>query len=146
MKIKTKIQNYINDFEPVIKQVDNSTIWVLKESASKKLKQSIYDAHEGSYPNDYIYSTYLCILENLLNYDINSIDDIDDIRHELIDSMVSIYTHDLTEWLHSDISNVYYLDIAITECLCKNGFELLATAQYISIDEVFEYVLELLRD
>ena len=146
MKIKTKIQNYINDFEPVIKQVDNSTIWVLKDSASKKLKQSIYDAHEGSYPNDYIYSTYLCILENLLNYDINSVDDIDDIRHELVDSMVCLYTHDLTEWLHSNTSNVYYLDIAINEYGCKSGFELLATAQYISIDEVFEYVLELLRD
>jgi len=145
MKIKTKIQNYINDFEPVTKN-NGSKIWVLKDSASKKLEKSIYDAHEGSYPNDYIYSTYLCILENLLNYDINSVDDIDDIRHELIDSMVCLYTHDLTEWLHSDISNVYYLDIAINEYGCKSGFELLATAQYISIDEVFEYVFDLLRD
>lgn len=146
MKIKTKIQNYINDFEPVVKQVDNSTIWFLKDSADKDLKQSVYDAHEGSYPKDYIYGTYLCILENLLNYDIENIDDIDDIRHELVDSMVDIYTYDLTEWLHSDNSNVYYLDKAINEYGCKNGFELLATAQYIAIDEVFEYVFNLLKD
>lgn len=59
------------------------------------------------------------------------------------------YTSNLTEWLNSYNENVYYLTEALEQDI-KDGFDLLAEAQRIAKDEVFEgiraTVLNLLND
>lgn len=59
------------------------------------------------------------------------------------------YTSNLTEWLNSNNENVYYLTEALEQDI-QDGFDLLAEAQRIAKDEVFEgiraTVLNLLND
>ena len=58
-----------------------------------------------------------------------------------------IYTGELTAWLHSLNSRVYYLGEALTECgSFRDGFQLLAAAQMIEKEEVFQQVVAALQD
>lgn len=58
-----------------------------------------------------------------------------------------IYTSGLTGWLHSRNSRVYYLDEAMREYgPFKDGFQLLAAAQMMEKEEVFQQVLDALRE
>jgi len=58
-----------------------------------------------------------------------------------------IYTSDLTAWLHSQNSRVYYLGEAMNECgSFRDGFQLLATAQMIEKKEVFQQVVTALHE
>jgi hypothetical protein len=58
-----------------------------------------------------------------------------------------VYTSDLTAWLHSLNSRVYYLEEAMTECgPFRDGFQLLAAAQMIEKEEVFRQVVAALND
>jgi hypothetical protein len=57
------------------------------------------------------------------------------------------YTSNLTAWLHSQNSRVYYLGDAMRECgTSKDGFRLLAAAQLQEKLETFEQVLSALRE
>ena len=58
-----------------------------------------------------------------------------------------IYTSDLTGWLHSLNSRVYYLGEVMQECgPFRDGFQLLAAAQLHEKQETFQQVLEALRE
>ena len=63
---------------------------------------------------------------------------------EMCDSMVDVYTSDLTEWLNNRTQNTYYLDEVITEA--EDGFSLLAMAQYRAIEEISSMFLSAIRD
>lgn len=57
-----------------------------------------------------------------------------------------IYTSDLTAWLHSRDSRVYYLGDALSEYgSFRDGFQLLAAAQMIEKEEVFRQVVSALQ-
>lgn len=144
MNIQNKIQTYADSFET--KQRGNKTIIVLKDNAPEELDNSVMQAHGDRFPSDWIFDTYHSILENLTGYDINSIDDVEDYRHEIVDGLVDIYTHELTGWLHSDNRNVYYLEDAVKEYGASDGFQILMSAQYIAINEIYNEVVELLNE
>lgn len=59
------------------------------------------------------------------------------------------YTSNITDWLNSNNENVYYLTEALEQDI-QDGFDLLAEAQRIAKDEVFEgiraTILNLLND
>jgi hypothetical protein len=56
-----------------------------------------------------------------------------------------IYTSELTDWLHSRNSRVDYLGEALAEYgSFREGFQLLAAAQMMEIEEVFQQVLDAL--
>jgi hypothetical protein len=58
-----------------------------------------------------------------------------------------IYTSDLTAWLHSLNSRVYFLDEALAVYgSFRDGFQLLAAAQMIEKEEVFQQVVSALQD
>jgi hypothetical protein len=67
--------------------------------------------------------------------------DEDEIQDLFNEQEASIYTHDLTAWLHSRCDRVYYITQAINEYDSKDGFQVLSTAQYCEMREVFEDVL-----
>jgi hypothetical protein len=70
----------------------------------------------------------------------------DDTDEALASLEPDIYTGELTAWLHSLNSRVYYLGEALTECgSFRDGFELLAAAQMIEKEEVFQQVVTSLR-
>jgi len=144
MNINKKAEKYLKQFE--IKQRDEKTIVVFKNE-SEELKDSVYKAHGDMLPNDWIFDKYHSILDAISQYDIETIDDLQDNRSEIVDSLVDVYTSDLTHWLDSHNSNVYYLEEAQKEYgIIEDGFKLLSMAQYKAIDEIFSEVINLLSD
>jgi hypothetical protein len=143
MKISKKAQKYYDQFETV-KRGDN-TIVTLKDNREDKLQNSVYQAHGDMLPNDWIFSTYRSILSSISDYDLDTIEDLEDNRSEIVDGLVDVYTSDLTEWLNSHNSNVYYIEQVQNEYgMQEDGFKLLAMAQYMAIDEIFSEVLTIL--
>lgn len=125
---------------------DNArTIVTFSDTANEELKNSVYEAHDGNMPRDWIFEKYLEILEALQGYTIESMDDVEEYRSEVVDGMVDSYTSDLTAWLNSSVYNVDYLGRAVSELGASEGFAILAGAQYMAIDEVFGYVVDLLN-
>lgn len=142
MTLQQKIEKYSNCFE-VGTRNDGSSYTFLKDDAPAKLSVAVRKAHGDKLPDDFVYGTFADLLQRLSEYTIDSTDDIENYRHEIVDNYVDIYTHDLTKWLASDIGNVYYITQAIEEYGVTDGFQVLATAQYIAIDEVMNYVVGL---
>ncbi len=107
MTLKKKIEKYLNQFET--KERGEKTITVFKDE-SEELKNSVYKAHGDRLPNDWIFDKYESILSTLSGYEINNEDDLNNNRPEIVDSLVDIYTNNLTEWLADNNHNVYYLE------------------------------------
>lgn len=146
MKLSKKIEKYLACFK--YKKRDNGEGFMhLIDNPPEELRESVYKAHGDRLPDDWIYDKYHSILESFSQYDINDIDDIDEARAEIVDGLVDVYTHDLTGWLHSHNSNMYYLGEAREEFgQAENGFNLLMMAQYRAIDEIFGEVVDLLNN
>lgn len=140
-----KAEKYIKEFE-VNERSDGTTFICIKNNDFKSdLYKSVREAHGDRLPQDWIFSTYLSLLEQIRDYDCQTIEDLEDKRSEIVDSLVDVYTYDLTSWLHSDNRNVYYLDEAASEFgTPEDGFKLLAQAQYLAIDEVMSEAISLL--
>jgi len=71
---------------------------------------------------------------------------IEDALLDTIDREVDIYTSNLTKWLNQSPSHVYYLTEALEENGIKDGFQLLALAQYRAIEEIWRGVLDLVSE
>lgn len=126
----------------IIKRGDDD-ITIFTDDASQDLKDSVYQAHGDTLPNNWVFQTYSSLLDDLSGYTINSIDDIEDHRHEIVDGCVDIYTYDLKKWL-SDWPNASdFFDQAL-EFIPKTSDQGLAMAQYLAIDEIYSEIINLL--
>lgn len=145
------LQDHINQLADMFERKEvgegenKRVIVTFADNAHEELKNSVYEAHDGNMPRDWVFEKYLGILESLGNYNIDSMDDIEEHRSEIVDGEVDSYTSDLTDWLNSSVYNVEYLGLAVSELGASDGFAILAGAQYLAIDEVFGHVLELLE-
>lgn len=92
----------------------------------------IYAAHDNGdiFPDDVRYEM---IYEAL-----GAIEDAEDPDEIEIDA--DPYTQQLTAWLHSSVSRVYYLSEALEEYEPKDGFQALALAQLREKEEVLSQV------
>lgn len=143
MTIQQKIDKYINQF--TAKEFgDLPTRIIFEENASEELRSSVRNAHGDSLPDDWVFDTYLRILQTMNDYEMDNDEKLEDYRSEIVDGLVSIYTSDLTDWLGSNNSNVEYLTEALEEFEPKDGFQALAMAQYQAIDEIYSEVVSLL--
>ena len=143
MKLQKKIEYYLDQFET--KKRGDEDIVVLKDNHDKALADSIHAAHGDRFPSDWIFEKYAEILSRLTEYDISSMDDVEEYRAEIIDSCVDCYTSNLTTWLNEHPENVYYLTEAMQNCANDaNGVEVLSMAQYDAISEIFAEVVNLL--
>lgn len=147
MNISKKALKYSKLFETKTNQ--NGTTYVViplegDKNYNEKLYNAIREAHGDRFPDDWIYSTFANLLEKLTEYELNTIDDLENVRSEVVDSQVDIYTSDLTAWLNEDNRNVYYLTNAYEDYKPVDGFEALTIAQSIAIDEVMQSVINLL--
>jgi hypothetical protein len=147
MKLQTKIKKYINEFET--KQRDDRTSYTyLKDRESemgKKLDKALFKANGEGFPRDDTFTTFLNCLLRLQDFEIETMDDIENNRGEIVDGLVDMYTANLTKWLESDIKYVYYLTEAIQQFDPRDGVHLLSTAQYLYIDEIMQEVINLLE-
>ncbi len=144
MTLKEKIDFYFDFFDVVEKNGKNITIY--KDNAPQELIDAIHEAHGDRLPDDYIYQWFKNILSDLSDYSIETQEDIDEAMGEIIDSNISVYTSDLTEWLNTNNNNVYYLSEVLDEYGSKlDGFQLLSIAQCKAIQEVFDAIQALLQ-
>jgi hypothetical protein len=143
MKITEKANKYSAMFETRKRDNGNSFV-VLKDDASEELRESVREAHGEKLPDDWVYGTYADLMERVTEFEIDSVEQLEDARNEIVDNYVDIYTADLLKWLSDDINNVSYLTEVLEEDGAKDGFQLLAMAQYKAIDEIFSFVFDLL--
>lgn len=128
------------------KRNDGESYVFLTDNATQELKDSVKAAHGDRLPNDFTFGTYADLMQKITDYNLDTIDELEDVRGEIVDSHIDIYTADLTKWLASDINNVDYISQALDEGdnIGTDGFRLLSVAQYLAIDEVMNEVVNLL--
>jgi len=127
-------------------RVDGKEFVKCTNDATQPLKESVRQAHGSRMPDDWTYGTYADLMQRVTDYDLETFDQLEDVRHEIVDGYVDIYTSDLTAWLNESNDNVYYLTEVLEQGLePKDGFQLLAMAQYQAIDEVMSEVVDLLQ-
>ena len=102
--------------------------------------------------NDYSYnwlnSFLSCVIDLINSNDFDTFEElnesIQDNISEWADSETSVYTYDLTKWLHDNNNNVEYLEEAIKEFPESDNH--LGIAQYKQIEELFNNALSVLID
>lgn len=148
MKLNKKIEKYYDMFESKERKSDrlneDETFYVLKDDADKKLHDSVMEAHGNRLPCDFVYRTYHDLLGSISDYSIETMDDLEEHRSEIVDSQVDCYTSGLTEWLNESNYNVEYLGEAVSNGATE-GFDILAQAQYCAIDEIMSEIISLLE-
>jgi hypothetical protein len=128
-------------FETATRPTSGETFLKLKADAPGWMVTVCRKAHDDAQllPEDLRYAFIEQAVDALAGHD-----DPDEARNSL---EPDIYTSDLTAWLHSQNSRVYYLGEALTEFgSFRDGFQLLATAQMIEKEEVFHQVLAALQE
>jgi hypothetical protein len=128
-------------FESATRPSNGETFRKLRDTAPEWMTTVCRLAHDEGrlLPDDWRYAFIEQAVDALAEHE-----DTDDARDSL---EPDIYTNDLTAWLHSRNSRVYFLDEALAECgSFRDGFQLLATAQMMEKEEVFQQVVAALQD
>lgn len=138
--MKKRIESALASFEWVKR--GEKDIVVLKDDAPEELRESVHAAHGDKMPNDWVYATYHGILASMDGYEMTKADDMEESRHEIVDSLVDLYTHQLTWWLHDYPDGMQYLEEAADGFVRDDcAWQLLARAQYLAIDEIYGHVM-----
>jgi len=110
-----------------------------KDGRPEWLTNLIFTAHGGMVPDDHRYKFIKDALQYISDQDEDADLDCPEIKAD-------IYTSDLTKWLHSRNDRVYYLTEALEEYEIKDGFQALYLAQLCERGEVYDSVLNSLRE
>lgn len=142
MTINSIIEDTLKHFEWK-KLDDGRRIVVFKEGTPEELRSSVYGAHDGNMPNDWIFEAYHSILERLGNYTIEGLEYLEEIRGEVVDAEVDVYNADLITWLANYTQSLEYVTEAIQDGSIDgdiDGAQLLAIAQGRALDNAYSYV------
>ena len=141
MTLKQKIKHVYKDLSA--KKRNDETIIVC---ADGELKDLIREAHQGIFPNDWIFDKVDSILSSVLDYDFNNLNGLDNYKHEIIDGLVDIYTGDLFEWAKRF---KHFVDDAKSEGLIDGSAEIeqqLQGGQFYHIEQIFNTVINGIND
>lgn len=122
------------------KRNDETKFCKLKDDSPAWMTEVIYKAHEDKLPDDTVYRFIEKAVDAIAEADPASIED------AIFEIESDVYTSDLTEWLNERNDHVCYLTEALINGDHKDGFELLASAQYQHITEVAQGVLNALTE
>lgn len=144
-RIKTivSVAKEIYDNMEYRKRDDKSKYCCLKDHNIQWQSDIIHESHLDRMPSDDIYDRIDDILGVIS--DLNEDSTEDDIRDAISTIEADCYTSDLTKWLNSDNRNVYYLDEA-AELGVKDGFQLLACAQSVYIQEIGNALISAIQE
>lgn len=134
------------------KRQDGSTYWALKEEVDDNdlFIDFIRDLHDDEMPNDWRYETivdicnYLCDLVET----IDSQSDAHEIAFSAADSITSIYTSELCQWLSDNTGRLSYIDDAQEEGLIPaeaDTFKRLQIGQFECIRSMAVRIIERLQ-
>jgi hypothetical protein len=128
-------------FEGAVRPANGETFRKLKDDSPAWMTTVCRKAHDDGQmmPDDWRYEFIERAVDVLADHE-----DPDDACNAL---EADVYTFDLTAWLHSRCSRVYYLGEVMNEYgAFKDGFQLLAAAQLWEKQEVFQQVLAALQE
>jgi hypothetical protein len=120
------------------KRSDGTTFWHFKEDTSETMKDKFRDMIHGTdfMPCDYRYGFAVGLLDTLLEYDYDTIDELEDLELEICSAQEYTYSYDLLEWLSSNLKRLDYCNEAIE--FCGNNIEaMIAGGQSLEIQEIF---------
>ena len=139
----------------ITKQRDNGKSYICIEGLAGQdypqwMQDVIFAGHLDTMPNDESYKAIRDIISSIADL---AEDTEWETASEVIEALqdnnsieADCYTSDLTEWLHSNNSYVYYLTQALDEYGCKDGFQALTMAQQIWLEEVAQAVADALEN
>jgi hypothetical protein len=139
--IQTLAAEMSHAFETAVRPTSGETFRKLKDDAPGWMTSVCRKAHDDSQmlPDDTRYEFIEEVVDVLAEHE-----DADEARDSL---EPDVYTSDLTGWLHSLNSRVYYLGEVMHEYgTFEDGFYLLAAAQLCEKQEVFQQVLDALQE
>jgi hypothetical protein len=138
--IKEVAQEMLNHMKTGKRDSSGESYVYLEISAPEWMRDIAYKAHGNRVPDDYIWQYIQDALEIITEVDDDASEE--EVRDQFYEIEADIYTSSLTEWLGSNVSNVYYLTEVLEEMEIKDGFQLLAVAQQKQRQEVAEAVLQ----
>jgi hypothetical protein len=107
---------------------------------SQWMQDVIFAGHLDTMPNDESYLACQKIIDTIAELDASAFED-DEVLENLDEIEPSCYTSDLTSWLNSNNSYVYYLTEALEELDIKDGFQLLTYANSIWLREMTDAIV-----
>lgn len=125
----------------VRKRNDDEEFYVLKDGSPEWMKTVCQTAHGDMFPDDW---RYLFISQVV---DIMAESDNEEVEETKYNMEASIYTHELTGWLHSRVDRISWMDEAYNEVGPFDSIsDHLMNAQWMEMSEVFGLVLSALQD
>lgn len=121
---------------------------VLRDGAPDWMIEIVREAHDGMMPNDESYNMILAVaneIDDLLRErpDLTA-DDLDEVRHERIDSLIPVYNTERTAWLASHLDRAEYVNEAIRDygvgTLDPDIFDLIAMGINVELRNIWAAV------
>jgi len=144
--MKHKLLNLYNSFD--VKTRTNGEKFVCQQDdTSEELQDACRDIHGTDFlPDDFRYNAIADLCCRMLDYEFETIDDLREYEHEIIDSQVDISTYNLTQWLGSHNFRPSYCDEAMEMGVGNNSItNILRCGQYLELQELFNGIVNYLE-
>lgn len=126
------------------RQRGEDSITVMKDDAPDWVRDLVYAAHGDFGPDDYRYEAIRSAAGFLHD---NPSTDPDDAASEFADDQVDVYNAKRYAWLASNLNRAEYVDEATEEFgPAENVTDAIGRGQYLELQEVYNSVLQSLRD
>ena len=121
---------------------------VVRKTGIKESDNDIIRGFHGTdfMPDDFRFSTINTLLLTMIDYEIDSLDKIEDVRFEIIENTIDVYNIDLLNWLASNLKRVEYCDEALNSGFCTNEgdrslIDTIRAGQHLEIDEILNNII-----
>ena len=124
---------------------DGSEFWRFTDEARQSvddLATFVSELHDEELPNDWRYETIVDICEAIAEYDADT--EWSDAAHEIADSLVSVFTFQLTEWIADYGSRLSYCDQVLEDGLISadaSMYDRLIVGQYECIKQMVNSIM-----
>lgn len=135
------------------KRNDGEEFFHQKDDAPEWAKDIVREAHDGLMPNDWSYRLILSVANEIddlfrANPDLTG-DDLDDARHERIDSLIPVYNAERLDWVSSNLYRAEYVNEALREYGVGDDpdlFQILAFGMEREIGDIWHAIMKGLEE
>lgn len=142
------IKQIIENIEVTFKYDEVKKTFLLDDTSNiyGKVGNAIYKSHNENLPTDWIYNKFYYMLDALNGYDIENMNDIENFRHEIINSNIDIYNYHLKKWTLEVYNADQYIDEALSEFSGnKSYYDVLQSGQFYQLNHIFDCITELIE-
>ena len=114
-----------------------------------KLMQNVHEALDDRLPDDWVYGAAEYIASKFTEYPVESISEMFDNLHEIVDGYVDVYNSELVKWLASNLNNAALCDEAVEEFgydKDRGIFGMIAAGQYHTLELIGSMLLTAVRE